>query len=163
MPSLLALFDRVKNLQLAPLNSSSGFLSRTVMPVIGFLSTRSPDVSTHLVAAFRQGLAENGFVESQNVVVEYRWAFGQYDRMPALAADLARRPLAVFAAIGGEPAVLAAKAATSTIPIVFVIGSDPVKLGLVASYNQPGGTTSAAPAVERGAASIALDVHLEDG
>src|SRR2546423_5739559 len=85
-----------------------------VMPVVGFLSTRSPDVSTHLVAAFRQGLAENGFVESQNVVVEYRWALGQYDRMPALAADLARRPLAVFAATGGEPAVLAAKAATST-------------------------------------------------
>ena len=112
------------------------------MPVIGFLNTRSADVSSHLVAALRRGLAENGYVEGQTVTVEYRWANGQYDRIPALAAELANRPMAVLVATGGEPAAMAAKAATSTIPIVFGIGGDPVKLGLVASYNRPGGNAT---------------------
>ena len=112
------------------------------IPVIGFLNTRSADVSSHLVAALRRGLAENGYVEGQTVTVEYRWANGQYDRLPALAAELAHRPMAVLVATGGEPAAMAAKAATSTIPIVFAIGGDPVKLGLVASYSRPGGNAT---------------------
>src|SRR5467141_5225065 len=109
------------------------------MPLIGYLSARSPDETAHLVSAFRRGLGENGFVEGQNVTIEYRWALGQYDRLPAMAAELVRRPVAVIATTGGEPAALAAKAATSTIPLVFLIGGDPVALGLVASYNRPGG------------------------
>jgi putative ABC transport system substrate-binding protein len=87
-------------------------------------------------------LAENGYVEGQNVAIEYRWAEGQYDRLPALAAELVGRSVALLVAVGGDPAALAAKAATSTIPIVFIIGNDPVKLGLVASYNRPGGNVT---------------------
>jgi putative ABC transport system substrate-binding protein len=110
------------------------------MPIIGYLSVRSND--NYLVEALRRGLRETGYVEGQNVAIEYRWAMGQYDRMPAMAAELARLPLAVLVTAGGEPAALAAKAATSTIPIVFVIGGDPVKVGLVASYNLPGGNAT---------------------
>src|SRR5262245_33034205 len=101
------------------------------MPVIGFLSSRSPEDSAHLVVAFRQGLAEGGFVEGQNVAIEFRWAYGQYDRLPAMAADLVNRRVNVLTAAGGEPSALAAKRATSTIPIVFGAGSDPVSIGLV--------------------------------
>src|SRR5262245_32391813 len=89
------------------------------MPVIGYLSARSPEDTTHLVEAFRRGLKETGFIDGQNVTVEYRWALGQYDRLPAMAAEFARRPVAVTVATGGEPAALAAKAATSTVPICF--------------------------------------------
>jgi putative tryptophan/tyrosine transport system substrate-binding protein len=101
------------------------------MPVIGYLSARSPKDTAHLVPAFRQGLGEGGFVEGQNVAIEYRWALGQVDRPLALAAELAGRPVAILIATGGESAALAAKAATSTIPIVFSMG-DPVKAGLAA-------------------------------
>src|SRR5205809_5222486 len=112
------------------------------LPLIGYLSARSPQDTGHLVDAFRRGLGEGGFVEGQNVMIEYRWALGQYDRLPAMAAELVRRPVTVLASAGGEPAALAAKAATSTIPIVFVIGGDPVKQGLAASLNRPGGNST---------------------
>ena len=112
------------------------------MPVIGFLNARSPEDTMHLVAAFRRGLGQGGFVEGQNVIIEYRWALGQYDRLAGMATELAHRPVMLLATAGGEPAGLAAKAATSTIPIVFVIGGDPVKQGLATSLNQPGGNST---------------------
>jgi putative tryptophan/tyrosine transport system substrate-binding protein len=112
------------------------------MPLVGFMSARSPGDSAHLVAAFRRGMGEGGFVEGQNVAVEYRWANGEYDRLPALAADLVNRRVAVLVAIGGDVSALAAKRATSTIPIVFGSGSDPVAIGMVASINRPGGNVT---------------------
>jgi putative tryptophan/tyrosine transport system substrate-binding protein len=116
---------------------------QTAVPLVGFLSSRSPDESKHLVAAFHTGLQTGGgYVEGQNVAVEYRWAEGEYGRLPEMAADLVRRGVAVIVAAGGEPSALAAKAATSTIPIIFSVGGDPVKSGLVVSISHPGGNVT---------------------
>jgi putative ABC transport system substrate-binding protein len=109
------------------------------MPVIGWISSRAASESDYLVAAFRQGLKETGYMEPQNVALDFRWGEGRYDRLPAHATELVGRPVTVIVATGGDPAAQAAKAATATIPIIFVSGSDPVKVGLVASLNRPGG------------------------
>jgi putative tryptophan/tyrosine transport system substrate-binding protein len=112
------------------------------VPVIGWMSGRSPEDSVHLLAAFREGLRETGFVEGQNISIEYRWAFGQYDRLPALASDLVSRGVTVLAGVGGDVSAVAAKQATSTIPVVFGMGGDPIKAGLVNSFNRPGGNAT---------------------
>jgi putative tryptophan/tyrosine transport system substrate-binding protein len=111
-------------------------------PVIGVLHSASQRQFVSHIAAFRRGLNEGGYIEGDNVTVEYRWADGRYDRLPELAAELVQRPVAVLVTLGGDPPALAAKATTSTIPIVFNIGGDPVRAGLVANFNRPGGNAT---------------------
>jgi putative ABC transport system substrate-binding protein len=115
---------------------------QSAMPVIGYLSTRSPGEAEYVTDAFTRGLNESGYVEGRNLAIEFRWAELQYDRLPALASDLVRRQVAVIAAVGGAHSGLAAKAVTSTIPIVFVSAGDPVTFGLVTSLNRPGGNVT---------------------
>jgi putative tryptophan/tyrosine transport system substrate-binding protein len=121
------------------------------MPVIGYLSPESPGPFASRVKAFREGLAEAGYVEGRNVAIEFRWAEGQYNRLPALAADLVNRQVDVIAAPGGAPIALAAKSATTTIPIVFEMGGDPVTLGVVGSLSRPGGNIT-------GVSSLSVEV-----
>ena len=112
---------------------------QSAMPVIGFLSSRSREESDRVLPAFHRGLAEAGYADGQNVVIEYRWALGHYDRLAMLASELAHRPVDVIVAVGGEPSARAAQAATATIPIAAIFSADPVASGLVPSLRRPGG------------------------
>jgi len=131
------------------------------MPIIGFLNSATPAAYAARVAAFRRGLREVGYVEGQNVAIEYRWAEGQYDRLPELASDLIAHGAAVVVATGGGVSGMAAKRATTTVPIVFISGGDPVKYGLVASLNQPGGNATGISVLSADLAAKRLEVLRE--
>jgi putative ABC transport system substrate-binding protein len=134
---------------------------REQMPVVGLLNSGSLHERVHLIAAFRQGLGESAYVEGRNVAIEFRWAEGQYDRLPALAADLVRRQVAVIAATGDTVSSLAAKGATTTIPIVFVIGGDPIAVGLVPSFSRPGGNITGVSVISSALAAKELELLHE--
>jgi putative ABC transport system substrate-binding protein len=131
------------------------------MPVIGFLYSAVPNSVAPYLAAFRQGLKEAGYIEGQNVTIEYRWAEGQYERLPEIAADLVRHPVALIVAAGGIVTARAAKAATTTIPIVFSVGDDPVKLGLINSLSLPGGNLTGVSILTTGLEAKRLEVLHE--
>ena len=131
--------DIIAGLSVAALWPLTVRAEQPAVRVVGFLSTRSPDESVALAAAFRQGLAEAGAIEGKTFAIDYRWARGEYGRLPALATELVQRQVAVLATVGGEPSALAAKAATATIPIVAIFTTDPIKLGIVASLGRPEG------------------------
>jgi putative tryptophan/tyrosine transport system substrate-binding protein len=131
------------------------------IPVIGYLNGASSAHFTHLLAAFRKGLSEMGYVEGRNVAIEYRFADGQYDRLPALAADLVNRRVAAIVATAGTPTIRAAKAATSNIPIIFVIGGDPVTFGFIASLNRPGGNITGVTLISSQTVAKRLGLLLE--
>jgi putative tryptophan/tyrosine transport system substrate-binding protein len=133
---------------------------QSAMPVIGFLSGASPDGYRPMLAAFREGLEKSGYLEGKNVTIEYRWAEGNYDRLPAMAADLVHRPAGIIVA-SNLPSVFAAKAATSTIPIVFISSGDPVQLGIVASLNRPGGNITGVNFFAVEVASKRLELLIE--
>ena len=142
-------FDQLKRHEFILLLGGAAFAwplavraQQAAMPVIGFMSARSPEESAHLVRAFGRGLKEGGFAEGQNVAIEFRWAHGDYSRLPGFAADFVNRRVTVIAAVGGDPCPVAAKQATSTIPIAFTLGGDPVSAGLVESFNRPGGNAT---------------------
>src|SRR5262245_37372699 len=134
---------------------------RPSMPVVGYLNGASSTQFTHLLAAFRKGLSETEYAEGRNVAIEYRYADGQYDRLPALATDLVSRRVAAIVGNAGTPTIREAKAATATIPIVFVIGSDPVSFGLVASLNRPGGNITGVTLVAAETVAKRLELLLE--
>jgi putative tryptophan/tyrosine transport system substrate-binding protein len=132
-----------------------------IMPRVGFMIILSPQVAPHHVPAFQQGLKEQGFVENQNVTVEYRWAYGDYNQLPVFAADFVRQNVAVIAATGGQPSPQYAMAATRTIPIVFTTNGDPVREGLVASLNRPGGNATGSTVFGGGAVAKRLQLLHE--
>jgi putative ABC transport system substrate-binding protein len=145
-------FDRLKRRDLITLLAGAAAWplnawAQQPVPVIGYLSARFPAESQYLVSAFERGLRDGGYVAGQNTAIEFHWAQGQYDKLPAQAADLVRRPVALIAASGAVQAIEAAKAATSTIPIVFVTGDHPVRLGLVGAMNRPGGNLTGVSAL----------------